>query len=205
LEIVLRTTKPDNTPDVLTQVFAHLPEGAAKIAYYQKDQSDGELTDAVLNYSIRDKGMGKSEMKEFMEKVHMQKIRAELDNMEVAAKFVKWTFDNIVNEVEDIIDAEKKIKHSQIQGKVEKMAEKPETIQKFLSQFPSNAKPDSALFEYPIAVLIQSGTHFTVNKFNMQSDTSPLNDETIYVNVCGKYRDMNVMASRTLLVNPDEG
>lgn len=41
-----------------------------------------------------------------------------------------------------------------------------------------------------------------VNKFNVQSDNNKLNAETIYVNVCGKYKDMNVMASRTLLVNP---
>jgi nucleosome binding factor SPN SPT16 subunit len=31
-----------------------------------------------------------------------------------------------------------------------------------------------------------------------------LNAETVYVNVCGKYKDMNVMASRTILVNPDD-
>lgn len=108
-----------------------------------------------------------------------------------------------MNEIEDIIDAERKIKHSQIQGKVEKMAEKPETMSKFLAQFPKDSRPDSTLFEYPIAVLIQSGTNFTVNKFNVNCDSQPLNDETIYVNVCGKYRDMNLMASRTLLVNPE--
>lgn len=84
------------------------------------------------------------------------------------------------------------------------MAEKPESLGKFLNQFKDGIKPDSSLLEYPIAVLIQSGTNFTVNKFNVQCDTQPLNDETIYVNVCGKYRDMNVMASRTLLVNPDD-
>lgn len=54
---------------------------------------------------MRDRGLGKVEMKEFMEKVHMVKIEPELENIQVAAKFVKWTFDNIVNEVEDIIDA----------------------------------------------------------------------------------------------------
>lgn len=26
----------------------------------------------------------------------------------------------------------------------------------------------------------------------------------MYINVCGKYKDMNVMASRTLLVNPKD-
>jgi len=31
-----------------------------------------------------------------------------------------------------------------------------------------------------------------------------LTAETIYVNTCAKYRDMNIMASRTFLVNPDD-
>ena len=51
-------------------------------------------------------------MREFMDLVHMTKIKPELENAEIAARFVKWTFDNIVNEVEDIIDAQKEIKHS---------------------------------------------------------------------------------------------
>lgn len=51
-------------------------------------------------------------MKDFMDKVHMTKIEPELENMEISARFVKWTFDNIVNEVEDIIDAQREIKHS---------------------------------------------------------------------------------------------
>jgi nucleosome binding factor SPN SPT16 subunit len=38
----------------------------------------------------------------------------------------------------------------------------------------------------------------------VHSDENYLTTETIYLNICGKYRDMNVMASRTLLINPDE-
>lgn len=49
-----------------------------------------------------------------MDKVHHTKIQSEVENLKVAANFVKWTFDNIVNEVEEIIDAEKHVKHSQI-------------------------------------------------------------------------------------------
>lgn len=202
LEIIVRTTKPDNTDEALAGVFSHLDKDARKVALFQKDQSDGEFTDATLN-QLRDRNLGRAEMKTFMEAVNMVKIESEVENLQVAARFVKWTFDNVVNEIEDIIDAERKIKHTQIQGKVEKMAEKPETMAKFLAQFTGAIKPDQSLFEYPIPVLIQSGTQFTVNKFNVNCDTQPLNDETIYVNVCGKYRDMNLMASRTFLVNPE--
>ena len=63
----------------------------------------------------------------------MVKIASEIDNMRVAAKFLKWTFDNVVNEIEDIVEVEKKIKHSQISNKVEKMLEREETIKKFIA------------------------------------------------------------------------
>lgn len=46
-----------------------------------------------------------------MDKVNMTKIKPEVDNLKVAANFVKWTFDSIVDEVEDIIDQEKQVKH----------------------------------------------------------------------------------------------
>jgi nucleosome binding factor SPN SPT16 subunit len=62
----------------------------------------------------------------------------------------------------------------------------------------------SSFLEYPLPVLIQSGDTFSLNKFNVQSDTNKLNSETVYLNVCGKYKDMQAMASRTLLVNPED-
>lgn len=71
------------------------------------------MTESTIK-KVEEAGFSKGEMKEIMDKVHMVKIEPELENMKIASAFVKWTFSNIVNEVEDIIDAEKKIKHSQI-------------------------------------------------------------------------------------------
>jgi nucleosome binding factor SPN SPT16 subunit len=68
--------------------------------------------------------MNQVEMKEFMDKVHMVKIEQEMKNMKVAASFVEWTFGEIINEVEDIVDGEKLIKHSHIQKKIEGNLEK---------------------------------------------------------------------------------
>jgi nucleosome binding factor SPN SPT16 subunit len=55
-----------------------------------------------------------------------------------------------------------------------------------------------------LPVLIQSGETFNINKFNVDSDQNKLNYETVYINVCARYKDMNAMASRTLLVNPKD-
>jgi len=46
-------------------------------------------------------------MKDFMDRMNMNKIEAEIQNLKTAANFVKWTFENVVREVEDIIEIEK--------------------------------------------------------------------------------------------------
>jgi nucleosome binding factor SPN SPT16 subunit len=140
-------------------------------------------------------------MKELMDKVNMTKIKPEIDNLRTAANFLKWTFDNVVGEVEDIIEIEKQMKHEAIQKKVEGMLEDPKKVAKLMKDVP-NAQV--SFMDYPLGVLIQSGENFTLNKFNVQSDSSKLNSEAVYINICGKFKDMHTMASRTLLVNPKD-
>jgi len=48
LEIVLRTAKPvDNTDEVITSVLGNVKAGG-KVALFQKDQPDGDLTEKTL-------------------------------------------------------------------------------------------------------------------------------------------------------------
>ena len=131
----------------------------------------------------------------------MTKIQEEVENLRMAAAFVKWTFENTVNEVEDIIEVEKRVKHEAISKKVEAMLEDEKKIKKFISSHPGTQIED---FDYPLGILVQSGNQFVLNKINLHSDDKALNFETIYLNVLGKYKDMHVMASRTLLVNPQD-
>jgi nucleosome binding factor SPN SPT16 subunit len=48
LEIVLRTARPvDNTDEVIASVLGNVKAGG-KVAIFQKDQADGELTEKTL-------------------------------------------------------------------------------------------------------------------------------------------------------------
>ena len=84
--------------------------------------------------------------------MHMIKIDTELENMKIAARFVRWTCSNMIEEIENIIDSEKEIKHAQISNKIEKMLEKPEHISKFVGSLPE--KIDATLLDYPLGLLI---------------------------------------------------
>lgn len=200
LEILVRDTKQENTAQVIEKVLSHIKAKPAKVGLYLKDQEDGDLSRQLLK-AVDVKGFQKVEMKEFMDKVNMTKIQPEIENLKTASAFVKWTFDNVVGEIEDIIEIDQTQKHEFIQRKVENMLEDKKKVAKFLT---ANPKVVPTFLEYPLAILVQSGDNFTLNKFNVQSDNNKLNPETIYINVCGKYKDMNVMASRTLLVNPKD-
>lgn len=113
MEILVRDPKGENSAEVIEKLLSNVSGRNAKIGVFLKDKDDGDLTTGTLK-ALDDKGFNKVDLKDFMDKVHHTKIQSEVENLKVAASFVKWTFENIVNEVEDIIDAEKQVKHSQI-------------------------------------------------------------------------------------------
>jgi nucleosome binding factor SPN SPT16 subunit len=85
------------------------------------------------------------------------------------------------------------------------MIEDPKKLAAFLKTCPGGgANVQQSFIDYPLGILIQSGDSYILNKFNVQSDSSKLQSETVYINVCGKFKEMHVMASRTLLVNPKD-
>lgn len=56
--------------------------------------------------------------------------------MKMAANLTQWTFKRIVTEIEDIIEEDKKVKHSTIQGRIEQGLDNDSIISQFLGQNP---------------------------------------------------------------------
>ena len=68
------------------------------------------------------------EMSDFFADVQKVKLAGEQQNMQMAANLTTWTFEKIVQEIEDIIEEDKKVKHSYIQSKIESSLDKDEDI-----------------------------------------------------------------------------
>ena len=117
----------------------------------------------------------------------------------MAANLTEWTFKRIVQEIEDIIEDDKKVKHSYIQSKIENGLDNDAVISQFLGKNPG---VQTSFLEYPLPIQIQSGNSLAVNKFEVDSSDDKLNSQAVYINVCGKFCEMSAMASRTLLVDP---
>ena len=58
-------------------------------------------------------------MQPFIDNASRYKLECEQKNMTIAGKFAEWTFKKIADEVETIIEDDKKVKHSFIQRKIE--------------------------------------------------------------------------------------
>ena len=74
------------------------------------------------------------EMTDFMQEVQKVKLDVEQKNMLMAANLTEWTFKRIVSEIEDIIEEDKKVKHSYIQSKIESGLDNDAVISQFLGR-----------------------------------------------------------------------
>lgn len=140
-------------------------------------------------------------MKDFVDTANTTKTASEMTNLKTASEFADWTFKKIIDEIESILENDKVTKHAAIQKKIESCLDDDKEMASFLKTHPGL---NTSFLEYPIPVLIQSGSNFALNKFQVESSDEKLVSQAIYINVCAKFSDMCAMASRTLLVNPKD-
>ena len=199
LLFVLKDSKEENLAGLLDNMLLKYISGGNKIAMFQKnEEEDGDLSRTLVE-RIKSNNFSLFEMQDFMNKVNRTKIAPEIKNLKVAASFTEWSFKKLIGELEDCIEGDIKIKHKKIAGNIERMLDNPDKLAPFMQK---QGVSDSQLLEFPLPVLVQSGDTFSLNKFTTECDDSLMGSEVIYVNICGKYTDMQAMASRTLLFNP---
>ena len=114
LEIMIRDMKTEPIPGFVKRVMDVVPAGVTKFGSFLKDKIDGDLSQAVMQYLEGERKASLVEMSTFLEEASKVKIDCEQNNMKVAGKFIEWTFKKIANEVENVIEEDKKVKHSYI-------------------------------------------------------------------------------------------
>lgn len=114
-----------------------------------------------------------------------------------SAKLTEYFFKLLLEQVEDIIDKEVKMKHSDITKKIEKLLvdNKIKYEQELL------VKPAFADLAY--APIIQSGGTYNL-KPNAESDDEVMKYDTIMLSVGAKYMEYNTNVVRTLMIDASE-
>jgi nucleosome binding factor SPN SPT16 subunit len=201
VEFVLKDGKQENLSGLLDDMLKTNVTSGNKIAIFMKnEEEDGDLSKTLID-RIKANNFEMQEMQTFMNKVNCVKIAPELENLKTAASFTEWSMRKIIKELEDCIERDIKMKHNKLAGNVERLLDNPDKLAPFMAKF---GVSDSQLLEFPLPVLVQSGDNITMNKFTSECENSEIMEEAVYLNVCGKFTDMQAMASRTLLFNPSD-
>ena len=108
-------------------------------------------------------------MRDFMNQLSRVKIGPEVQNLKLASKFVEMSVKSVIGEIENAIDNQTTLRHSQISAKIERGAEDEQKMDQFCAKHGG----DSTMFAYDLPVLVQSADAekpdncvFTLNKFN---------------------------------------
>ena len=114
VEIMTRDMKAEPIPDFVKKVFTEVPASVTKFGYFTNDKIDGELSQITQEYMEETHNGTLVDMSPFIQDLSKVKIECEQSNMGIASKFTEWTFKKIADEVENIIEDDTKVKHSQI-------------------------------------------------------------------------------------------
>lgn len=160
---------------------------------FPKDKYGGEFI-KDWNKAIDQAGFEKVDASLIMSSVLATKDEVELNNLKKAAEitnkiFSKYLKDQIVN----IIDSEKKVKHSKLSEGVEEAINDP----KFVSA------NDKQLVEICYPAIIQSGGNYNL-KFSASSDKNNLHFGTIICALGFRYKNYCSNIVRTIMVDPTE-
>ena len=135
-------------PTFVSRFLNEIPADVKKVANFQKDRMDGDLSQKVFD-GLNQRGATLVELSDFFQDVQKVKLDCELSSMQMAANFTEWTFKRIVNEIEEIIEEDKKVKHASIQSKIESGLDEDAVIGKFLD---SHRDVDVSFLEYPLPI-----------------------------------------------------
>jgi nucleosome binding factor SPN SPT16 subunit len=111
------------------------------------------------------------DFKEEFDLCNSTKTSFEINNLQTAANFTDWSFSRLVNEVEEMIEGDLQVKHSAIQKKIESCLDDDAALAKFSAKYPGI---NPSYLDFPLPVLIQSGSEFNLHKFQIDSNSSKL-------------------------------
>lgn len=108
-----------------------VPSAVSTVGTFLKDKIDSEITKTVYDAFETTRKAKLIEMTNFLAMASRVKLDCEQKNMLLASKFTEWTFKRMLTEIEDVIEDDKKVKHSYIQNKIERLLEDTKAMDQF--------------------------------------------------------------------------
>lgn len=168
-------------------------KGGTKIGVYVRDKFSSDLIDAWRK-AIKENNFEPVDMSSNMAIVMASKEESELTTIKKACTATVDVFSKYLKEqIMDIIDRDKKVKHAKLAEGVEQAM----TDKKYVGNF------DTQQIEPCYPPIIQSGGNYAL-KFSVSSDKNPMHFDAIVCCMGVRYKNYCSNICRTFMVNPPE-
>ncbi|XP_005102634.1 FACT complex subunit SPT16 [Aplysia californica] len=163
------------------------------VGEFNKDKYPGELMEAWRN-ALKGAGFEKVDVSGQFAYIMAPKEESEVKTIQKASQVTCDVFNNYLKEqIMEIIDADKKVKHSKLSDGVEQALQN----KKYVSGV------DTGQLDVCYPAIIQSGGKYSL-KFSTTSDDSNVQFDAIVCTMGVRYKSYCSNIVRTLLVNPEE-
>ncbi|RUS80854.1 hypothetical protein EGW08_011373 [Elysia chlorotica] len=163
------------------------------IGEFSKDKYPGELMDGWRN-AIKEAGFDKVDVSSQFAYIMAPKEETEVKTIQKASQVTCDVFNKYLKEqIMEIIDADKKVKHSKLSDGVEQALQNKKYV----------TGVDTKQLDVCYPAIIQSGGKYSL-KFSTTSDDHPLQFDSIVCAMGVRYKSYCSNIVRTLLVNPEE-
>ena len=181
------------------ETLASVAQEHGKLLTFTADQGgDVPFTRQVNEAVASCPHLAVEEIKCAMGKAYRVKTEPELRNVETATKFLQELFKELENKVLDVLDDGSSIRQSELAAKIEDIAENDKKLQDIAKMVDGVG----SFMSIPTPVLIQSGSTIEPSKIAIETKSQRLDQNTIVMNLCAKYKEICSMVARTILVNP---
>uniref|UniRef100_A0A0P4WU45 FACT complex subunit n=1 Tax=Scylla olivacea TaxID=85551 RepID=A0A0P4WU45_SCYOL len=168
-------------------------KGGTKIGVYVRDKFSSDLIDAWRK-AIKENNFEPVDMSSNMAIVMASKEESELTTIKKACTATVDVFSKYLKEqIMDIIDRDKKVKHAKLAEGVEQAM----TDKKYVGNF------DTQQIEPCYPPIIQSGGNYAL-KFSVSSDKNPMHFDAIVCCMGVRYKNYCSNICRTFMVNPPD-
>lgn len=169
-----------------------------RVASFLKEAQSGSLSEMVQR-TFASANYEKGDFVPFFQEMVSKKTENDLKNIVRSCQLTEKTMKQLMQQVEDSIEDEVTITHSQLSSRIEKWYESDKTMRELEKIFGVDPRSFSDLAYSPI---IQSGGNYDM-KVTAEPDDKILTCDTITLRIGSKFRGFFSNLARTIFISPD--
>lgn len=199
--LVLLVKKSDKYQDCVSEFIKKVKESAKPqpnkkivLGCFLKEKQKGKIIDEFDRQVNESNEFEEQDIGVYIQDLFSVKREEDIPLVNKSAKVLTFFYQKLIGIIEDTIENEKEIAHSEISFQVEKM------LSSLDSEYTAKYKVKSPFFDLSYSPIVQSGGEYDLRPTAVSTKKN-LTHDCIIASIGGKYYEYNTNVVRTLFIN----